>query len=200
MDTRGHNDADAASEMLRTLASRPEAVLTLRDILVDAGSRVHGLALLLLVIPETLPLPLPSASAILGVPLVLISAHLAVFGEKRPLPNSVAALSVSRPVYSTVARNAARLLSWIERFSHHRWGVLAGREHVIGLVCVYLSVILLLLPIPFFNAPPAICLALLALGLIQRDGAMVAAGFVGTAAVTAAFLYALVWAKDLIFQ
>jgi hypothetical protein len=45
---------------------------------------------------------------------------------------------------------------------------------------------LLLLPLPLFNTPPALCLALLAWGMVQRDGAAVAAGLAGTLAVTAA--------------
>jgi hypothetical protein len=46
-----------------------------------------------------------------------------------------------------------------------------------------------LLPLPFVNAPPAICMALLALGLIQRDGVIVTLGLAGAAAVTAALAW-----------
>jgi hypothetical protein len=56
-------------------------------------------------------------------------------------------------------------------------------EWWIGLVCLYLS-LLLLLPIPFLNFPPALCLVVLALGMVQRDGLVAAIGLALTAAMT----------------
>ena len=79
----------------------------------------------------------------------------------------------------------APLLKRAERLSHPRWQPLAEPERVLALVCLYLSAVLLL-PLPFFNAPPAVCLALLAWGMVQRDGVFVVAGLAGTAGVTAA--------------
>jgi hypothetical protein len=77
--------------------------------------------------------------------------------------------------------------------SRPRWAAFAGQERLIGLVCAYLSLILLL-PLPFVNAPPAICLALIALGLIQRDGVLIALGLAGTVMTTFALVAAVVWA------
>jgi hypothetical protein len=59
-----------------------------------------------------------------------------------------------------------------------------------GLACFVLSLILFL-PIPFFNAAPAIALALIALGMIQRDGVVTAIGIL-VGGLTIGVLFGLV--------
>ena len=92
-----------------------------------------------------------------------------------------------RSVLAAVARYAVPPLEWIERLSRPRWTWLAQRERPIGFVCFVLSLVLFL-PIPFLNAAPAIALVLIALGMIQRDGIVVALG------LFAAFLVAAIFA------
>ena len=89
------------------------------------------------------------------------------------------------------------LLTRAERLSQDRWIGLARQERLLGLVCLYLS-LLLLAPLPFFNMPPAICLVLIAWGMIQRDGVFVAAGLAGTAVMTAALAAILILARSML--
>ena len=176
---------ESASEILRALAARPEAHIPFGDVVEAAGSRVHGIAIFIFVLPETLPLPLPSASGILGIPLLLISAHLAIFGEAANLPRRVLDLKIPRPIFVAIAKYIGPVLQWLERLSRPRWGFFVREERPMGILCLYLSLILWL-PLPLVNAPPAICLAAVALGIIHRDGLLIAAGAVGAALLTAA--------------
>ena len=73
-------------------------------------------------------------------------------------------------------------------------GVLRS-DRMLGLICLYLAV-LLLLPIPLMNTTPALCLAAIALGMIQRDGLFVAAGIGGTIAVTTGIGFFADWIKS----
>ena len=159
--------------------------LTLADLLASFGARAHGGAILLLALPDALPLPVPSVSAILGLPLVLVSAHLAIAGESGVLPRRLGTLQIPRTVIAALVARLPPTLARMERLSRGRWRRLAGREHVLGAICLYLSV-LLLAPLPFFNTPPALCLALIAWGMVQKDGAFVVAGLAGAALLTAA--------------
>ena len=171
--------------LARALRDLPEGrAVTLGGLLAATGPREHGAALLLLSLPEALPLPLPSASAILGVPLVLISAHLALFGEAGALPRRLGEQPLPPRLLAALRGHVAPLLARAERLSHARWLRLAEQERLLGLICLTLSV-LILLPLPFFNVPPALCLVLLAWGMVQRDGVAVAAGLVGTAGLVA---------------
>ncbi len=175
---------ESASEILRSLAARPEAHIPFGEVVAAAGSRVHGIALFLFVLPETLPLPLPSASGVLGIPLLIISAHLAIFGEAANLPQRVLDLKIPRKVFVAISKYVGPILGWLEKISRPRWAFFVREERPMGVLCLYLSIILWL-PLPLVNAPPAICLAAVALGIIHRDGVLIAAGFAGAAVLTA---------------
>jgi hypothetical protein len=171
------------SEVLRGLP-RDRAV-TLEETLGAMGPRAHGCALLLLALPDALPLPLPSLSAVLAIPLLLITLHLAAYGTGRALPARLGGFALPAALVGALRDRVAPLLGRAERLSQPRWQPMAGHERLLALVCLYLGAVLLL-PIPFFNTPPALCLVLLALGMVQRDGVLVVAGLAGTAAVTLA--------------
>jgi hypothetical protein len=175
---------ESASEILRALAARPEAHIPFGDVVAAAGSRVHGIALFIFVLPETVPLPLPSASGILGIPLLIISAHLAIFGEASHLPQRVLDLKIPRSIFVAISRYIGPVLQWLEQLSRPRWSFFVREERAMGILCLYLSIILWL-PLPLVNAPPAICLAAVALGIIHRDGMLIAAGLAGAIALTA---------------
>jgi hypothetical protein len=89
------------------------------------------------------------------------------------------------------------LLAVLEKLSRARWPAFLQNDRVLGVLCLYLA-ILLLLPIPFFNAAPALCLIAIALGMIHRDGVMVAVGIAGTAAVTISLVILAEWAGELL--
>lgn len=186
---------DGERSLYCVLRSLPDGrPLTLGDLLEATGSRAHGVALLLLSLPEALPLPVPSASAVLGVPLVLISAHLVLFGERATLPRRLRARTLPAWLLGLLRERVAPVLARAERLSRARWMPLARGDRLLGVVCTYLSV-LLLLPLPFFNVPPALCLVLIAWGMVQRDGLAVLAGLAATAAMTAALAGLVEWAR-----
>jgi hypothetical protein len=186
-----------ASEILDALAARKGDRIPFSAIVAAAGSRVHGLALLVFVLPEVPPLPIPSVSIILAIPLIIISAHLALFGEGSLLPARLESASMPHSVFVAAARYLAPVFRWIERASRPRWLWLARRERLVGFICLYLSIILIL-PIPLLNSPPAACLAAMALGMVQRDGIFIAAGIIGGVIVTGVLIGAIDVAGDLL--
>jgi hypothetical protein len=177
------DDEISLSGLLRSLARDDSPPSDSTSIVATAGNRVHGLVLFLLVLPELPPLPLPSVSAILGMPLLLISTHLAWFGDRARLPSRLVSSRFQRSVLQRSSRLLIPVVQWIERHSLERWSWLV-RPRLVGLLCAYLSLVLLL-PIPLMNSPPAWCLALLAVGLVRRDGLLIAIGVCGAAVLTA---------------
>jgi hypothetical protein len=180
------------SRILRDLDSAGSRPIHLAAMLEAMGSRVHGMLLLLLALPDTFPMPLPSTSTVLGIPLVIIAGHLVLFGEGSKLPSRAERITVSPRIVRALTRYAAPMLEFVERLSRPRLTFLLRSDRALGLVCLYLSIILLL-PIPFMNALPALCLVAVALGVIQRDGLIVAVGIAGTAAVTAFLFFFADW-------
>lgn len=164
--------------------ARAGTVISLGDAIDHAGSRIHGAAILLLAFPDSIPLPIPSVGAILGVPLMFISAHLAIFGEKGDLPLRARQMRLPNRMIATIEKYLVGTLRRAEGFSHLRLSVLARRERLIGVVCLLMS-LLLLLPIPLMNVPPAMAMVFMSWGLVQRDGLIVGIGMSIAAAVVA---------------
>jgi hypothetical protein len=181
-----------ASTLLRELAAADAPSTTLGSLLGAMGSRAHGLALVLLALPDAIPLPIPSTSTVLGIPLVIIAAHLVVYGEGARLPARAERLEIPQRAVRALARFGAPPLQVLERLCKARWPQLTANDRILGLLCLYLTV-LLLLPIPFFNAAPALCLIAVALGMVHRDGLMVAVGGAGTVALSGALVYVADW-------
>ena len=173
--------------VLQSFAARQDASVPLGTLMGAFGGRVHAMALFILVLPETIPLPLPSIAAILGIPLLLIAAHLVLYGEGGTLPARVRGVTVPISTIRVVLRYLGPVLSVFERVSRPRWGDLARQERLAGVACLYLALVLVL-PIPFVNLIPAVCLALIAFGVAHRDGLYVALGLALTAGATIALV------------
>ncbi len=176
---------ESLTDLMRSLPDGRD--LALGSLLETFGSRAHGTALLLLSLPDAIPLPVPSVGAILGLPLALVSIHLVVFGENGGLPRRVAYWRLPAGSVALIKRYVVPVIARVERVSRPRFGVLACRQRLVGLVCLVLS-ILLFLPIPLMNTPPSLCLALMAWGIVQRDGVFVAAGLASAVALTIALV------------
>jgi hypothetical protein len=73
---------------------------------------------------------------------------------------------------------AADRLAWLERFvkPRHGWFCMPRADRLIGAVC-FLLALLLFLPIPFASIVPALALSFFALGLVKRDGILIAGGW-----------------------
>ena len=184
-----------AAEADRATSGQPTSTI-LEDLLADlrgervsageimdaVGPRAYALALLLFALPEALPLPVAGMSAIIGLPLMLMSAQVAILGTEPRLPEWVRRRSVSASVFRTVVTKAVPVFRRVERFSRPRWEGLAGASRALGLMCLILALVIAL-PIPLGNLPPAVCVVALAFGMLQRDGFIVAGALVASAAV-----------------
>jgi hypothetical protein len=170
------------STILTSFAKADDERITLGDVLQKAGSRAHGLALFIFVLPEAIPLPTPSLSTFLAIPLVLIAAHLTIFGEGRGIPNRLRARTIPPSVLRKIAQYVVPILKYVERLSRPRLHALVEYERLLGFVCLVLAIVLAL-PIPLANFLPALCLVAIAFGMLQRDGVIVGFGLLGSVGV-----------------
>ena len=181
--------SEPLSELIHALPGGRD--LSLEEVLRTFGSRAHGTALLLLGLPDSIPLPVPSVGAILGVPLALISLHMTVYGDQGGLPARVCRWRLPARAIALMKQYVTPCLAKLERITAKRWHELAERQRLVGVVCLLLSVVLFL-RIPLMNAPPSVCLVLLAWGIVQRDGVFVMVGLASSAALGVA-LTLLTW-------
>ena len=164
------------SAVLRQLAAEPgRERVSVQDLFAALGDRALAALLFVFAVPNLIPSP-PGLSTILGVPLLFLSTQL-LLGRKAWLPVLVARRSMARADFEGLL---SRVLPWLERAEKllkPRFSGLAlpPMEYLVGLVCLTLAVILVL-PIPLGNIPPAFAIALMALGILERDGVWVLAG------------------------
>jgi hypothetical protein len=170
--------------------------------LVDAfDGRAYGPLIVLFAAPNILPVALPGISAILGVPLILLTAQL-MLGRRRPwLPAFVRRRSLARRDFERFVGKVVPRLRRIETWIRPRYLILTGpvARRLIGAGGLMLALIICL-PVPLGNAVPGLSLVLMAVGLLGRDGlAVIAGGLAGLAglAIVSGFAWGIVEASTL---
>jgi hypothetical protein len=176
------------SEILsRIAADETRQRISVGDLIAALHDRAIGALIFVFAFPNTIPMP-PGTSSILGAPLLFLTAQLA-FGRKPWLPKVIAERSMERVHFAAVVRRVAPWLARAERLLRPRLEILARPpfEYLIGGICLLMSIILFL-PIPMGNTPPAVAICVFALAVLERDGIWV---LIGTCTAIAAV--AIVW-------
>ena len=144
--------------------------VTFRELLDKLQHEAFGLLLLMLALPITIP-NLPGISTIFGV-LLLVPGWQMMLGRRKPwLPGILARQSIKREHLNTGIRAGAKVLKLFEHIAKPRLGFLtrAPFENLIGLM-VFILALVLILPIPAGNFPPAVAISVMAMALLRRDG------------------------------
>jgi hypothetical protein len=165
------------SELLRHLSDNAGAKITLGEIAEAMADRSFGAFLVVFCLPNLIPLP-PGATFILGLPLVFIAFQMA-FSKLDTiwLPKRLHDYAFDNKGFSAVLD---RFIPWMvkaERFIKPRFwsGNTRFYERLLGVFALLLAVVIFL-PIPLGNMGPSYALALIGLGLTERDGIMISAG------------------------
>jgi hypothetical protein len=178
------------STVLRLLGEEPGERVSFESLVSTFEDRAFGALMFIFAAPNIIPLP-PGTSVVLGLPLLLISAQLAIGRRTLWLPRSVAARTIARSDFKRLIGKLLPFLRRVERIMAPRldffFGVVGDR--LIGVACFLLALVLFL-PIPFGNMLPGLAVALFALALLQRDGIAALAGWIMTVA-SAGLLVAL---------
>lgn len=167
------------SIVLQELASRecPITVANLRDALGDRGFAALLMAFAAI---NLLPLP-PGTSLILGIPLLIVSAQMALGRPAAWLPEFILSKSIGRKQVLNLNKRLTPRLEMLERFVQPRFWPFSRRtaDRWIGWIAFVLA-LAVTIPVPFGNWTPALSIAILGLALSERDGVLLAAGvFVG---------------------
>lgn len=176
IDPQGIRSSDV---FVRIAAQACGERITIAEILDGLGRRSFGLLLLVLAVPAWIPVLPPGGASIFGAAILLLSIQL-LSGRSEPwLPDALRRRSFRRKAFEKMAERAGPRLRWLERYLRPRlhWAFTdAGRRLISGVIL--LLALALCVPLPMTNSGPALSIAVVALGLIQRDGLVVLAGIV----------------------
>lgn len=170
-DDVSHN----VTRLLRRLADDGrDAGLTLHEIRDRLDERAYGLLILLLSIPCLVP-GLYGVPQVVGLIVILLAAQMLVGREEPWLPRWFLNLRCKGSWLKAMADFAETKLGWIDRLSRPRLRRFAdGPGEKLAAVFMILATVTIVMPLT--NTIPSIALALLSVGLIQRDGLFVLAG------------------------
>jgi hypothetical protein len=176
-----HAPEDTIAEALRQIGTHSdEERLTLREILDSLDHRAYGFVLLLLAAANFTPGPsMPGFSSLFGLPAIAMAVQM-ILGWSRPwLPPRLARLSVPRRRFIATVAKALPMIARLDRVLRPRLSGLANltRHRWTG-VAALIQALLLCLPLPLYPMAPATALILMSLGMIARDGLMLALGHV----------------------
>ena len=183
------------SQILLALASQPGERLTVRQIMAVLQDRAFALLIVLLGLPNCLPMP-PPIPLVCGLLLALVAIQI-VFGRDAPwLPRQLMNRSVARSDVERAVARAIPVFRRLERISRPRMTFLDTpfSMRLMGIVILVLSLGLLFAP-PFVGQIPlGLAVCLVGLGLVERDGLVIMGGLViGSIGMTLSlgFVYAI---------
>lgn len=169
--------------------------ITLAALMLPLQRRAFGFLLLLLAIPNFIPVPF-GIGGVMGVLVIALGLQMLVGLERPWLPGWLARKTLSRSALRQFLARIAPATRWLERLCRPRLAGLTVWPLTIasGLVMVLLG-LLLSLPLPFTNYLFGAVLLAFAFALIEHDGALLLLVWLATLAsvtLSASFSHALV--------
>ena len=163
----------------------------LRELFESVAPHAYMLMILILVAPFMQPIPLPVVSTPVGAVVALLGLQM-FLGLKAWLPEKLLKVRLAPRTMLLVVAASTKILRWMEKLTKPRLGVLVNwwPARKFALFMVVVGGLVLMMPPPIFNIMPAWFTALLVVGILERDGAFVLAGYLvalGTA------IYSLAW-------
>jgi len=175
------------AQLRDAFAERPT---TFREVVGVLAGRAWELLMILFVLPFLLPVSVPGTSTPLGLAVAVIALQLA-FGRLPWLPRRLLDRQLPPGFFTKVVGVTQGVVKVLERVLRPRMLAFTGARWLNGLhlFVVFVAALLLALPmpIPFTNTFPGWTILLLAAGLMERDGLVVATGYVAMLATTALF-------------
>lgn len=180
-------DDDHTSQLLRRVIDGIDGeTVTVGYLIVQLRRRSFGGIMIVLAILAMLP----GISFFAGIAMMVPALQMTLGLRAPALPDFIARQKIKVAVLRT---KSARVLPWVEKVEFYirpRWVLLSRppMPMLIGLLSFALA-LAILLPLPLANLLPALALLVLSLGLLEKDGIMIALGLVLTALACALALF-----------
>lgn len=167
----------------------PEEKVCTFDLLEALHERGFGFLLFIFALPAALPLPGLGINVVVALPLVFLTAQQAMGRHSIWIPEKMKYKSIDRTTFEGIVDKALPFVKKIEFFVRPRLGFIT--QGVFSVLIGILGLIMALsicVPLPLTNTVPAFGIALMAVGVIMRDGlAVIAGALIGTAWVLMIF-------------
>jgi hypothetical protein len=188
-----HQNAPISRLIAEVVERCPGERITLGEMAEAFGDRAFGLLILLLCLPGLLP----GMASIFGTPMLILGVQMGLGFRKPKLPRFIARQSLKRTDMMRLSSSSSKLLARVERYVRPRPGPFTNNtaDKVVGWLTAY-SALMLILPGPGTNGPPAFGTIIMSLGVVENDSKVVGIGILTTIIANVfatAVLIAMVW-------
>ncbi|PCH99621.1 MAG: exopolysaccharide biosynthesis protein exod [Alphaproteobacteria bacterium] len=173
------------TDLLRgTINTIETETLTIGHFIDSLHERGFGILIFLFALPMAIPVPVPpGVNLIFSTPLLFLTFQQ-IYGAKKPwLPHFIRKKKITKTSLEKTITKAAPWLDRLSFFIRPRFGNMTqGRiSHLIG-VFGFVFALCVCIPVPMTNTVPSLAIALMAIGVLMRDGLAILIGIIiGTA-------------------
>lgn len=162
------------SRIVQEVVARfPGERISLGDMAEVFGDRAFGLLILLLCLPSLIP----GMASVFGIPMLVLGVQMGMGRRTPKLPGFIARQTIKQSDLLKLGGTDSKWLKRIEQYVKPRpgWFVSPGGDRIVGWLTVY-SALMLILPGPGTNGPPAFGNIIMALGVVENDNRVVGWG------------------------
>ena len=177
-DFAPYPDEKTSHSMQRMIEALPAEQVTVDLVLSMLRRRSFGGLFLLLAALSLVP----GLSFFAGLAMLLPGFQMAVGLPSPSLPRIIGDIEIPAERLKSVTGQLVPWLQKMERYVKPRWLAMTKvpMPNLLGLLIAALSLVIML-PLPFSNLPPAVAVFILALALLEKDGMMILSGLVMSA-------------------
>lgn len=172
--------------------------MTLKSLLEAFHERGFGFFLFIFALPAALPVPAFGLNTIIALPLLLLTAQQAIGRHTVWLPEKWAKKTLSKEMIDNFITKATPWVKRLEIFIRPRLSIVTKghMSKIIGLTG-FLMAVAVSVPLPLTNTVPSFGIALMAIGVLIRDGLAVMAGMIiGLAWVIILVLFVVIYGPE----
>lgn len=165
-----HSPDEAGAPISRIVAEvaaqMPGERITLGELSDALGDRAFGLLILLMLLFSLLP----GVASIFGFGVLILGIQMGLGRRTPKFPRFIARVSIRRTDLLRVAGSSSKWLKKVERYVKPRPGFFTSPlgDRIFGWLTAYVA-LMLILPGPGTNGPPAFGNLVMALGLVEHD-------------------------------
>lgn len=166
------------SRIVLDVAARfPGERISLGEMGEACGDRAFGLLILLLCLPSLIP----GMASVFGIPMLILGVQMGMGRRVPKLPQFIARQTIKREDLLRLSGNSSSWIKRIEQYVKPRPGLFISDkgDQLVGWLTVY-SALMLILPGPGTNGPPAFGTIIMSLGVVESDNRVVGIGVLVT--------------------
>lgn len=183
--TDTHNPHTFLQSLEHMAEDAPQEGLSLRAIFDRLDDRAFGAGLFILALPCAIPF-LYGVPQVVSLPMMALTLQMLAGRQEPWLPNKFGDRKIDKAGLTRTSSFGRKWFGWLEKIAHPRlmWMTSKGPDRVVALFMTIFCASILL-PVPMTNTVPGIAVAIIAFGLMARDGLLVILGWIiGSAWVT----------------